>query len=113
MEEFLFDQESKSPGKIKGKEASSAFQDIRSNLMSKQDRKGSDSGTLKRNESPKGMHGSNQGSLKNKDLHPNKMIAGQNKPGMDVKDLGVVDGERKGKRQSHADDSTHGGNLNS
>ena len=41
------------------------------------------------------------------------MIAGQNKPGMDVKDLGVVDGERKGKRHSQTDDSTHGGNLNS
>ena len=41
------------------------------------------------------------------------MIAGQNKGGMDVKDLGVVDGDRKGKRQSQTDDSTHGGNLNS
>ena len=98
MEEFLFDQETKSPGKPRGKEASSAFQDIRSNIINKQDRKGTDTGISKRNESPKGMHGSNPGSLKNKDLHPNKMIAGQNKGGMDVKDLGVVDGERKGKR---------------
>ena len=32
---------------------------------------------------------------------------------MDVKDLGVVDGDRKGKRHSQPDDSTHGGNLNS
>ena len=76
MEEFLFDQESKSPGKHKGKEASSAFQDIRSNILSKPEKKGSEVSASKRNESPKGMHASNQGSHKNKDLHPNKMIAG-------------------------------------
>ena len=54
-------------------------------------------------------------ALKNKDLHPNKMIAGQNKGGMDVKDLGVVSGEGKGKRsgQMGTDDSQHGLNLNS
>ena len=51
---------------------------------------------------------------KNKDLHPNKMIAGKNKGGMDMKDTGVVSGEGKGKRSGqHGDDSQHGLNLNS
>ena len=72
MEEFLFDQETKSPGKNKVKEASSAFQDIRSNLINKSDKKGSEIGASRRNDSPKGVHSSH----KNKDLHPNKMIAG-------------------------------------
>ena len=119
MDDFLFDvNETKSPKNTKVGKNENAFHDIRSNLQKETvtgNRHMSDA-HLKKKDSPRGIGNVNPLSpaalAKNKDLHPNKNKPGQGKGGMDVKDLGVVPGDSKGKR-NNIDDSGHGLNLNS